>query len=124
MGLRVRGFTLDCRSPVLGWAQGIGTVFGGGGLILALIGIVALLIFARGGGGCLSRFLGAFFLALGGLGAALAAEQFGFLDPTQLIGLFVLIGAAILGFLIPGIFSRGAADIPTGGPAGGDAPAA
>jgi hypothetical protein len=83
------------------------TVLGGGGIILALIGLIALLLFARGEGGCANRVLSAVFGALGGLGGALALEQFEILDPTEPIGLFILVGAAILGFVTTGLFGGG-----------------
>lgn len=97
------------------------TVLGGGGIILALIGLLAVLLLGRGEGGCMSRVLGAFFGGLGGVGGALAAEQFDLLDPTEPMGLFVAIGAAILGFIVPGLFS-GKPDAPApsvGGSASG-----
>jgi hypothetical protein len=92
------------------------TVLGGGGIILALIGLIALLLFARGEGGCANRVLSAVFGGLGGLGAALALEQFEVLDPTEPIGLFIMIGAAILGFITVGMFGGGS-------PAASEAPA-
>jgi hypothetical protein len=101
---------LDDVNPLL-------TVLGGGGILLAIIGLIVLLLLSRSGGGCAQRLLGGFFGALGGGGAALAGEQFGFLDPTELIGLFILIGGAILGFLIPGVFGGGgAAPVPPAAP--------
>lgn len=86
------------------------TVLGGGGIILALIGLVALLLFSRSSGGCLNRLLSAMFGGLGGLGAALALEQFEVLDPTQPIGLFIVVGLALLGFVSAGLF--GPKDVP------------
>ncbi len=91
---------LDDVNPLL-------TILGGGGIVLALIGLVAMLLFARGEGGCMSRVLSAFLGGLGGLGGALALEQFDVLDPTEPIGLFILIGAAILGFVTAGMFGGG-----------------
>ena len=88
---------LDDVNPLL-------TVLGGGGVILAIIGLIAVLLFARSEGGCLNRGLSALFGGLGGLGLALALEQFEILDPTQPIGLFILIGAAVLGFITAGLF--------------------
>jgi hypothetical protein len=84
------------------------TILGGGGIILALIGLIALLLFARGERGCANRVLSAIFGGLGGLGGALALEQFEVLDPTEPIGLFILVGAAILGFVTSGLFGGGA----------------
>lgn len=86
------------------------TVLGGGGIIAALIGLIALLLFSRSSGGCLNRILSALFGALGGLGAALALEQFEVLDPTQPIGLLIVVGVAVLGFITAGLF--GPKDIP------------
>lgn len=84
------------------------TILGGGGIILAVIGLLAMLLFTRSTGGCLNRVLSAIFGALGGLGGALALEQLDVLDPTEPIGLFLLIGAALVGFVTAGIFGGGA----------------
>ena len=80
------------------------TVLGGGGLLLALIGLLAIIMAARSNGGAGAR-IGAFLLGgLGGLGLALALEQFGILDPTQPIGLIIALIAAVLGLLLAGRF--------------------
>jgi hypothetical protein len=84
------------------------TLLGGGGILLAIIGLIAVILFSRSSGGCLNRILSGMFGGLGGLGGALALEQFEVLDPTQPIGLFILIGAAVIGFLTAGIFGGGA----------------
>jgi hypothetical protein len=94
------------------------TLLGGGGLILAIIGLIAMLLFSRSSGGCLNRVLSGLFGGLGGLGAGLALEQFEVLDPTEPIGLFILIGAAIIGFLTAGIFGGGGGDTPVSSIAG------
>lgn len=100
------------------------TILGGGGILLALVGLIVLLLLSRSGGGCAQRVLGGLFGALGGLGGALAAEQFDLIDPTEPTGLFILIGAAILGFIVPGIFGGGGdARAPTAG-VGGSTPIA
>jgi hypothetical protein len=91
---------LDDVNPLL-------TVFGGGGIILALIGLIAVLLFMRSSGGLANRFLSALFGALGGLGGALAAEQFEILDPTEPFGLFVVLAAAIIGFITAGMLGSG-----------------
>jgi hypothetical protein len=98
------------------------TVLGGGGTILAIIGLIALLLFARSKGGCAYRVLSGFLCSLGGLGGALALEQFGVIDPTSFIGLFILIGAGVLGFVTCGLFGGGG-DAPSSAP-GVDMPAA
>ena len=80
------------------------TVLGGGGLLLALIGLLAIFMAARSNGGAGAR-IGAFLLGgLGGLGLALALEQFGILNPTQPIGLGIALLAAIVGLLLAGRF--------------------
>lgn len=80
------------------------TAFGGGGLLLFLIGLIAILMAARSKGGAGAK-IGAFlFGALGGLGLALALEQFGILDPTQPIGLIIALLLAIVGLLLAGRF--------------------
>lgn len=86
------------------------TVLGGGGAALAAIGLLAVLVMLRGGKGFGRRVLDAIFGGLGGLGLALALEQFGILDPTQMIGLFIVIGAAIVGLLSTGILGGGTPD--------------
>lgn len=90
------------------------TVLGGGGTILAVIGLIALLLFSRSKGGCAYRIISAIVCGFGGLGAALALEQFGVIDPTSFVGLLILIGAAVLGFVTCGLFGGGgaASDVP------------
>jgi len=78
------------------------TAFGGGGLALALIGALAVMLSLRGGRGLGKRFVTALFGALCGIGAALALEQFGMIDPTQIVGLLIAVVAALLGFLLSG----------------------
>lgn len=88
------------------------TLLGGGGILVALVSILILIGLSRGGGGCLPRIVGGAFGLLGGTGAALAGEQFGILDPTQVIGLVIAIAAGVVGFLVPGIFG-GSGEAPT-----------
>jgi hypothetical protein len=88
------------------------TAFGGGGVILALLGLLVVLASMRGDRGIGKRILDAFFGALGGLGAALALEQFGVLDPTTLVGLFIVIVAAVIAFLTTGILGSGSTTQP------------
>ena len=80
------------------------TVFGGGGLLLALIGLLAILVAARSRDTTGVRIAAFLFGGLGGLGLALALEQFGILDPTQPIGLIIALLAAIVGLLLAGRF--------------------
>ena len=80
------------------------TAFGGGGLLLALIGLLAILMGARSRGTTAVRALATLFGGLGGLGLALALEQFGILDPTQPIGLLIALAGALLGLGLAGRF--------------------
>ena len=88
------------------------TIFGGGGLLLALLGLLVLLWAARSPASCGGRFLASLFGGLGGLGFALAMEQFGYLDPTQPFGLAIAIGAAVIGFVLNGRFAPGGPPTP------------
>lgn len=86
---------LDDVNPLL-------TVFGGGGLALGVLGLLAIFLGARSGGGLLARVLALVFGGLGGGGFGLALEQFGILDPTSLIGVALLIVGALLGVVLAG----------------------
>ena len=85
------------------------TVLGGGGLLLAVIGLLAILLGARSGGGCLIQLLAAAFGDLGGAGLSLSLAQFDVLDPRSIIGLGILALGAILGFALCGRFGSGSA---------------
>jgi hypothetical protein len=78
------------------------TLLGGGGLLLALVGLLAIIMGARSDAGWGSRILAFVLGGLGGLGLGLALEQFGILDPTQPIGLGIAVIAAVLGLLLAG----------------------
>jgi hypothetical protein len=78
------------------------TLLGGGGLLLALVGLLAIIMGARAQAGWGSRILAFILGGLGGLGLGLALEQFGVLDPTQPIGLGIAVIAAVLGLLLAG----------------------
>lgn len=88
---------LDDVNPVL-------TVLGGGGILLALIGLIVIVLGARSGGGCLTRLLSGLFGGLGGAGLGLALEQFGILDPRSFVGLGMLVVGALLGLALCGRF--------------------
>ncbi|TME11898.1 MAG: hypothetical protein E6I65_05415 [Chloroflexi bacterium] len=89
--------------------QAVFTVLGGGGIILGILGLLGMLLFARGERGFANRLVSAFLGALAGVGLGLAAEQFDLLDPTRPIGLFLVIGLAVVGFLTAGMLGpRGA----------------
>jgi hypothetical protein len=91
------------------------TVFGGGGAALAGLGVVAVLLGVFLGGGLLSRLLAGLFGGLGGVGLALSLEQFGILDPTTTIGLFIALLGLVAGVFLAGLLhSRAAAPTPGG----------
>jgi len=86
--------------------QAIFTVFGGGGIILGVLALLGMLLATRGERRLTGRIVSAFLGALAGIGLGLSAEQFGLLDPTQPIGLFLVVGLVVLGFLTAGLFGR------------------
>ena len=86
--------------------QAIFTVFGGGGLILGVLALLGMLACARGERRLTGRIVSAFLGAVAGIGLGLSAEQFGLLDPTKPIGLFLVVGLIVVGFLTAGLFGR------------------
>ena len=78
------------------------TAFGGGGLVVALIGLLAIAMGARSSAGMAGRLLVAIVGGLGGAGLGLALEQFGVLDPTSFVGLGLVILGLALGFVLHG----------------------
>jgi hypothetical protein len=89
---------LDDVNPLL-------TALGGGGIAAAIIGLLLVLAGTRmsGAGGTI---LGLVAGALGGLGLALALEQFGVTDPRSFVGLGILIVAAVIGLLLGGRLAK------------------
>jgi hypothetical protein len=83
--------------------QAVFTVFGGGGLLVGILALLGMLLLARGGRGFGNRIVSAFLGVLAGVGLGLAAEQFGVLDPTQPIGLVLVVALAVLGFVTAGL---------------------
>ena len=82
------------------------TALGGGGIGALVVGALVVLGTMFLGGGILSRIVGVLFGALGGVGLALALEQFGILDPTSFIGLVIAVIGAVLGLILPGTFHK------------------
>jgi hypothetical protein len=74
------------------------TVFGGGALAAAAIGLLGILLGTRLSGKTSTRVFVGIIGLLGGIGAAVAAAQFGILDPTQPIGLVLPVIGAVAGF--------------------------
>lgn len=85
------------------------TALGGGGILTSVIAMIVLLALAKGDGGCAGRVLGGLFGGLGGIGLALALEQFGLLDASEPFGIVVAIAALVLGLWSPGRLSGGTA---------------
>jgi hypothetical protein len=79
------------------------TVLGGGGMVAGLVGAAVVVSGLFLGGGLLSRLLGGLFGGLGGVGLALALQQFGVLDPTTLIGLVIPGVGLVAGVGLPGL---------------------
>ena len=106
----VAGKSDSCNGQVLILIDDVNpamTALGGGGIGALVLGALVLLGTMFLGGGILSRIVGVLFGALGGVGLALALEQFGILDPTSFIGLVIAIIGAVLGALLPGTFHKG-----------------
>ena len=81
------------------------TLLGGGGLIVFVLALGALLMASRSSG-CVPKILATIFGGLGGAGLALSLEQFQFISPTTYAGLAILIAGAVLGFLVAGMFGK------------------
>ena len=80
------------------------TVLGGGGLIVAILGLLLVLLSARMGSGCATTLLAALFGGFGGVGLALFLEQMGVVDPRTFVGLGIAVAGAVLGLLLGGRF--------------------
>ena len=75
------------------------TVLGGGGLILFVLALGAMLMTGRGGG-CLKRIIALVFGGIAATGLGLSLEQFQVISPTSPVGLVIVLIGAILGFLV------------------------
>jgi hypothetical protein len=75
------------------------TVLGGGGLIVFILGLAAMLLVGRGGG-CLKRIIALVFGGIAATGLGLSLEQFQVISPTSPVGLVIVLIGAILGFLV------------------------
>jgi hypothetical protein len=83
------------------------TLLGGGGLGLAILGLAAVIMASRSGGGCLTRVFGFLFGGLGALGLSLSLEQFQLIDPKTPVGLAIVVVGAVVGFVLAGRFGPG-----------------
>jgi len=80
---------LDDVNPIL-------TVFGGGGLLLFVVCLIAIGLLARSSGGCFLLGVAVLFGLLGGAGLAIALGQFGLVDATSPVGLaFPIVGGVV-----------------------------
>lgn len=95
---------LDDVNPLL-------TILGGGGLALAILGLLVVLWTARRGSGCGMTLIGGVAGALAGLGLALLLEQLGVIDPTTFIGLALVVLGALLGLFLGGRFGPHAMEV-------------
>lgn len=75
------------------------TVLGGGGLIIFILALAAMLLVGRGGG-CLKRIIALVFGGIAATGLGLSLEQFEIISPTNPVGLVIVLIGAILGFLV------------------------
>ena len=98
------------------------TALGGGGALLAAIFGLLVLRTMRGGKGIFKRLLDVIYGLIGGVGAALALEQFGYIDPTSLLGLMLVIGAGLFAFVTCGILGGGKKKVVPEAPATSPAP--
>jgi hypothetical protein len=101
----VAGASTSCSGSVLIILDDVNpflTLLGGGGLVAAVVGLLAMLWVARHEDGCLMTLLGAFFGLLTGLGLSLLLEQLGFFDPTVPLGLGLVVVLAVIGAILAG----------------------
>lgn len=89
---------VDDKAPVA-------TVVGGGGLGLAILGLLLILVAARTGGFG-GRFVGLIGGLLAGAGISLALTQFEAIRPDSIIGLVVVIAGVLIGILLGGSMAR------------------
>lgn len=88
------------------------TLLGGGGLVLAILGLAAVLLASRSRG-CLTKVFSFLFGGLGALGLSLSLEQFQVIDPKTPVGLAIVVVGAVVGFVLAGRFGPGG-EVPPG----------
>jgi hypothetical protein len=79
------------------------TLFGGGGLAVAVIGALIVLLAMRMGGGIGSRIAGLVFGLLGAAGLGLAMAQFAIVPADSIVGLMIAMVGGAVGLLTPGL---------------------
>ncbi|HEX9270281.1 MAG TPA: hypothetical protein VF998_10585 [Candidatus Limnocylindria bacterium] len=85
----------------------VATASGGGGAIVALIGLAGMVLSAMGPGGRGGRVAGGLSGVLTGLGLGLLAQQLGVLDARSLVGLALPAAGAVIGIGAAGALHRG-----------------
>ena len=105
----VSGSSTSCSGEVTVIIDDVGalaTVFGGGGLAAAILAALLLLLLAFRDAGAGRRILGLVIGLVGGIGLGLLLMQLEVLDPREVVGLALPGIGALLGLLMPGLFSR------------------
>ena len=82
------------------------TILGGGGLVVAILGVAAVLMASRSNG-CAAKVLAMIFGALGAIGLSLSLEQFQIISPTSPVGVAIVVVGALVGFMLAGRFGPG-----------------
>ena len=79
------------------------TLLGGGGIALAVIGSLIVLLAMRMGGGIPSRIAGLLFGLLGAGGIGVALAQFAVVPADSIVGLMIALVGGAVGLLTPGL---------------------
>ena len=79
------------------------TLLGGGGVAIAVICTLIVLLTMRMGGGIGSRIVGLLFGGLGATGLALALAQFAIVPADSIIGLTIALVGGVVGLVTPGL---------------------
>ena len=90
---------VDDIAPLTTWAGILGLI----ATVLGLIGLIASLFLQPAGS---SRVVGMIVGFLAGLGVGLLLQEAATLDPANPLGLAFPVAGAIVGLVVPGVFSR------------------
>ena len=96
----------DCAGHVLIVLDDVNPLFtllGGGGVAIAVICTLIVLLTMRMGGGIGSRIVGLLFGGLGATGLALALAQFAIVPADSIIGLTIALVGGVVGLVTPGL---------------------
>jgi len=75
------------------------TVLGGGGLLIFILSLGAMLLTGRAGG-CLSKLFAIVFGGIAATGLGLSLTQFEIISPTSPVGIVIVLIGAVLGFVV------------------------